>query len=120
MGWTKASRKLRGKEMAIDSTFDFEKLRNRPVRYDRELIGATVKSMKRVEAIKMLREKRFHAERMRAAKQLDKDHARREIVQNINLVAPAASRLRQTTNVLDKAKAGLERAKKKSSTMEEE
>jgi len=30
--WTKAFRKARGKEMAVDTTFDFEKRRNRPVK----------------------------------------------------------------------------------------
>lgn len=31
--WTKAYRKARGKEMTVDTTFDFEKRRNRPVKY---------------------------------------------------------------------------------------
>jgi large subunit ribosomal protein L24e len=31
--WTKAFRKAAGKELALDTTFDFEKKRNRPVKY---------------------------------------------------------------------------------------
>eukprot|EP01051_Picozoa_sp_SAG22_P024229 SAG22_NODE_6623_length_830_cov_1.339261_1_plen_81_part_01 len=31
--WTKAFRKAAGKEMAVDPVFDFEKKRNRPVKY---------------------------------------------------------------------------------------
>ncbi|KAJ2841094.1 ATPase-activating ribosome biosynthesis protein, partial [Coemansia erecta] len=45
--WTKAFRKAAGKEMAIDSTFEFEKRRNVPVRYDRDLMSTTLKAMKR-------------------------------------------------------------------------
>ena len=36
--WTKA-RKVAGKEMAVDPTFELEKRRNRPVKYDRDLVG---------------------------------------------------------------------------------
>ncbi len=43
--WTKAYRKAAGKEMVVDSTFDFEKRRNRPVKYDRELVGKTIQAM---------------------------------------------------------------------------
>lgn len=35
---------------AQDSTFDFERLRNRPVKYDRELMKKTVRAMERVQA----------------------------------------------------------------------
>ena len=36
--WTKAFRKAAGKEMTVDSTLEFEKRRNVPVRYDRTLV----------------------------------------------------------------------------------
>lgn len=79
--WTKAFRKAAGKEMTIvntsflflklsfltqifqDSTIDFEKRRNVPVRYDRELIQTTVKAMKRVGEIKARRERAFFKHR---------------------------------------------------------
>ena len=35
--WTKAFRKGAGKELAIDPSFEFEKRRKIPVKYDREL-----------------------------------------------------------------------------------
>ena len=75
--WTKAFRKAAGKEMTIvshqciitlergptvhpqDSTIDFEKRRNVPVRYDRELVQTTVKAMKRIAEIKQKREHAF-------------------------------------------------------------
>ena len=54
--WTKAYRKAAGKEMKVDSTFDFEKKRNRPVKYDRELMGTTLRAMKRVGQIQRARD----------------------------------------------------------------
>merc|ERR1712187_40714 len=37
MKWTKAYRKTHGKELMYDSTLDFEKRREEPVRYNRDL-----------------------------------------------------------------------------------
>jgi len=64
--WTKAFRKAAGKEMAIDSTLEFEKRRNVPVKYDRELMSATVKAVTRVSEIRRKREKAFWKNRMAA------------------------------------------------------
>ena len=43
--WTKAFRKSAGKELAVDPSFEFEKRRNVPVKYDRELWQTTVNAM---------------------------------------------------------------------------
>ena len=43
--WTKAFRKAAGKEMTVDATLEFEKRRNVPVRYDRDLVTATLGAM---------------------------------------------------------------------------
>ena len=75
MKWTKAYRKThgtnwlwkiykydnnqQGKEMVIDSTFEFEKKRNEPIKYNRDLVVETVRAMKKVSAIKERREKDF-------------------------------------------------------------
>ena len=77
--WTKSFRKAAGKEMAIvrlfahtmnqrtdmkqDSTLEFENRRNVPVKYDRELMQATVAAVKRVGEIKSKREKAFWKDR---------------------------------------------------------
>lgn len=42
-----------------DATFEFEKRRNVPVRYDRELVATTLKAMERVAEIRQKREKAF-------------------------------------------------------------
>ena len=63
--WTKAFRKAHGKEMAMDTTFNFERRRNRPVKYDRELVGKVIKAMDRIQEIKSAREESFYRKRMK-------------------------------------------------------
>ncbi|KAF8602844.1 hypothetical protein BDV93DRAFT_523701 [Ceratobasidium sp. AG-I] len=67
--WTKAFRKAAGKEMTIDSTFEFEKRRNIPVRYDRELVQTTLKAMQRVTEVRARRERAFWKARMAVARE---------------------------------------------------
>ncbi|GCA62827.1 ribosome biogenesis protein RLP24 [Kipferlia bialata] len=63
--WTKAFRKLHGKDMSSDISYDFERRRNRPVKYDRELYAQTVVAMKRIVEIQQAREARHKRVRMR-------------------------------------------------------
>ena len=46
--WTKAYRVLHGKDAATDSVFQFERKRNRPERYDRNVTQSTLRAMKKV------------------------------------------------------------------------
>ena len=55
--WTKAFRKSAGKELAVDPTFEFEKRRNVPVKYDRELWQKTVGAMQVRETLYTRQEK---------------------------------------------------------------
>jgi large subunit ribosomal protein L24e len=91
--------------MAVDSTFEFEKRRNRPVKYDRDLMGKTILAMQRVQEIKSKREERFHANRMTDAKVVKKAQARVEIEKSIEMLAPAvAKRDEVMRSVVDKAR----------------
>ncbi len=65
--WTKAFRRASGKDMVRDTTFEMEKRRNRPVRYDRELVNNTVHAVRRINKIRSDREKRHYVNRMREA-----------------------------------------------------
>jgi large subunit ribosomal protein L24e len=113
VAWTKAFRKTRGKEMAVDRSFEFEKRRNRPVKYDRDLMGQTIVAMQRVQAIKEQREERFFATRMKDAKAEKKLQARVEIEKSIELLAPAvADREEVMRNVVDSARARIAMRKK--------
>jgi len=115
VAWTKAYRKTRGKEMAVDRTFEFEKRRNRPVKYDRDLMGKTIVAIQRVEEIKNKREERFFADRMKDAKAEKKKQARVEIEKSIDLLAPAvAKRDEVMRNVVDSARARIASRKRNS------
>ncbi|GMI41600.1 hypothetical protein TeGR_g2085 [Tetraparma gracilis] len=106
VAWTKAFRKTRGKEMSVDSTFEFEARRNRPVKYDRELVSKTLTAMNRVQEIKEAREVDFYKNRMKDSHALKKSQARVEIEKGEALLAPAAAKDREKVvrNVLEKQK----------------
>jgi len=104
--WTKAFRKAAGKEMTIDSTIDFEKRRNVPVRYDRELVTTTLKAMKRVGEIKQRREHAFWKHRMAAAREKQRAHRRKKLAakSSVTLVEPMSVESPETEKVLEKIK----------------
>lgn len=103
--------------MAVDSTFEFEKRRNRPVKYDRDLMGKTILAMQRVQHIKEKREERFFANRMKDAKAEKKMQARVDIDKSIDLLAPAVAKREEVMrNVVDSARARI--AARKKSTVE--
>ncbi|EIM19258.1 hypothetical protein WALSEDRAFT_61539 [Wallemia mellicola CBS 633.66] len=84
--WTKAFRKAAGKEMTIDSTLEFEKRRHVPVRYNRQLVAATLKAMNRVGEIRKRREVAFWKNRMAANSQRRKLADKKEVSKSINLL----------------------------------
>lgn len=116
MKWTKAFRKSAGKEMTVvsdqqtradshiwrlslttvyslsqDSTFEFEKRRNRPVKYNRETMETTLRAIKRVSEIQTKRQDMFYKMRMRAHKATQREVIRAEIKKGIEILAPAAA-----------------------------
>jgi large subunit ribosomal protein L24e len=93
--WTKAFRKVAGKEMVLDSTFEFEKRRHRPEKYDREKMAVALRAMKKVAEIKDKRERAFIKKRMKVKKVHEKVADMKELKQNIDIIKPAAVRLRQ-------------------------
>merc|ERR1712113_77718 len=52
--WTKAFRRARGKELVVDRALEFEKKRNRPLKYDRDLMRDTLKGMRKVSDVKQV------------------------------------------------------------------
>lgn len=89
--WTKAYRKLAGKELAEDATFEMERRRNRPEKYDRDLVVKTVKAMKKISDIRTTRQDRFYDKRMAVAKTQQRAADRKQLEQEIHLIkAPAA------------------------------
>ena len=94
--WTKSFRKAAGKEMTIDSTFEFEKRRNVPVRYDREKLSSTVKAMRRVLEIRQKRQNQFIKCRLNKGKLAERGNELADIRRNVDMVvSPIAKEKRQ-------------------------
>ena len=84
--WTKAYRRTHNKELSMDTTFDFEKQRNRPPKYDREMYAETLRAMKRVSEIQERRQRTFYFKRMTDAVRQRKAHIRLNLVKGAHLV----------------------------------
>lgn len=84
--WTKAYRHAQGKEMTVDSTFEFEQRRNTPIRYNRETVVETIQAMKKISEIREARQRRFWENRVRKAQDRHKDANVREIEKNLHLI----------------------------------
>ena len=84
--------------MAVDPTFEFEKKRNIPVKYDREIWSQTITAMKRVEEIKQKRVKHFFMQRRKIADKMAKERDIREVQRDLALIkSPAAGMKRVST-----------------------
>merc|ERR1719411_429665 len=93
--WTKAFRKSAGKELAVDPSFEFEKRRNVPVKYDRELWSQTVTAMQRIEEIKNKRQSHHILQRMKAAKKIQDAKDIREVERDLALIKSPAAGLKK-------------------------
>eukprot|EP00010_Vexillifera_abyssalis_P009114 CAMPEP_0201546652 /NCGR_PEP_ID=MMETSP0173_2-20130828/2959_1 /ASSEMBLY_ACC=CAM_ASM_000268 /TAXON_ID=218659 /ORGANISM="Vexillifera sp., Strain DIVA3 564/2" /LENGTH=155 /DNA_ID=CAMNT_0047955389 /DNA_START=161 /DNA_END=628 /DNA_ORIENTATION=- len=95
VAWTKAHRKLRGKEMVNDSTLEFSKKRNRPIKYDRDVWDSTLRAMKRIEEIKMRRQEDFYKQRMKGNKKQKYLDAQKEIQRDKSMVISTLAEKKQ-------------------------
>ncbi|XP_058768338.1 probable ribosome biogenesis protein RLP24 [Vicia villosa] len=84
--WTKAYRRVHGKDMTQDSTFEFERKRNRPERYDRNLAQTVLGIMPKIEKIRVDREARHHMNRMKGKKLKIQKEGVKELLQSIHML----------------------------------
>ena len=89
LAWTKSFRRAHGKEMTVDSTLTFAQRRNIPVRYNRDLVQTTLKTMSRVSEIRARRERAFYKARMRGNKQRQREEDRKLVEENQHLLPPS-------------------------------
>lgn len=75
-----------------DATFEVEKRRNAPVRYDRELVANTVRAMKRIDEIRSARAARYHEARMKGSSAITQLMDRQAIAEGVRLVPPRTRR----------------------------
>ena len=69
-----------------DTTFEFEKRRNRPVKYDRELMTHTLDAIARVQEIRKRRQDAFAQRRFQHARGVQKEETLREIARHVELI----------------------------------
>ncbi|XP_076633545.1 ribosomal protein L24-like [Colletes latitarsis] len=93
--WTKAYRKTVGKELAIDPSFEFERRRNIPVKYNRELWTKTVEAMKKVETIRQRRQNLHVMQRLRKGRELERERDIKEVQRDLSLVRSPAAGLKE-------------------------
>ncbi|KAH6782769.1 Ribosomal protein L24e family protein [Perilla frutescens var. hirtella] len=117
--WTKAYRRLHGKDMTKDSTFEFERKRNRPERYDRNVTEDTLKAIKKIDKVRVDREARHHKERMKGKKGQLRREAAVELAKSINLVKAPGALLQEPSLTLPKLKVKVSQPQTEKNRMEE-
>ncbi|QDZ21769.1 ribosomal protein L24 [Chloropicon primus] len=95
--WTKAYRAAKGKDLTNDTTFELERKRNRPERYNRDVMQKTLKAMERITDIRNQRESRFIANRLKERKRQERKLARKQLDQEIHLVQSPAAAIASTS-----------------------
>ncbi|XP_046737605.1 probable ribosome biogenesis protein RLP24 [Diprion similis] len=93
--WTKAYRKTVGKELSVDPAFEFEKRRNVPLKYDRELWTKSVDAMKKIELIRQKRQNAHIMQRLRKGRELEQDRDVKEVQRDLNLIRSPAAGLKE-------------------------
>lgn len=86
MKWTKAWRKTHGKELMYDKTLEFEKKREEPVKYNRDLYVKTIQAIPKIEEIKATRAKRERNARIKDAKKRNVDAIDRLLVDKADYI----------------------------------
>ncbi|KAK7086664.1 hypothetical protein SK128_017524 [Halocaridina rubra] len=99
--WTKSFRKSAGKELTVDPSFEFEKRRNVPVKYNRELWQKSMKAMKRITEIREKRERKFVMDRLLVDFENQRVHNRVIVKKHLDLIRSPAAGLRRGNVVLN-------------------
>lgn len=83
--------------MLKDSVFDFEKKRNEPVKYNRELYVNTIKAMHRIEKIKEGREVAFKSTRLKIAERSKAQQVKNDLLVHETLIpaGPVKEKIKQ-------------------------
>lgn len=113
----KAYRKLHNKEMVKDTVFEFEKKRNEPMVYNRDLYVTTIAAIQRIGEVKRKREELFWEnrynliyKRMKASKtkvvQIQKD-----LEKHVDLVSKPETKQKIKLNIFENEEKNKERIK---------
>lgn len=80
--WTKASRKLRNKELTEDTIYETEKRRNEPVLYERELFTKVKDTLPHLLKLREKREDTYIKERLLSGRERMKEHEIKFVVKH--------------------------------------
>lgn len=117
--WTKAYRRLHGKDMTQDSTFEFERKRNRPERYDRNLTETTLKAIKTIDKVRTTRAGNHIKKRLKPNKRRVAEKERAELEQGISLVKAPGVQQEEPSLTLPKIKVKTSQPQEQNVAMEE-
>lgn len=81
--------------MAVDPSFEFEKRRNIPIKYNRELWHNAINAMKKVENIKQRRQNLHIMQRLRKGRELEKERDIKEVQRDLSLIKSPAVGLKE-------------------------
>ncbi|XP_062211599.1 probable ribosome biogenesis protein RLP24 [Phragmites australis] len=84
--WTKAYRRLHGKDMTKDTTFELERKRNRPERYDRNVTEQTLKAIPLITKIRHDRLKKHITDRQKPGKAQERKKDAKELEQDLGML----------------------------------
>lgn len=84
--WTKAFRRILGKELNVDSCLEFERKTLNPIKYNRDLFEKAVDAIQTVEKIKKPREILFQRDRIGQAKEMELEGFKKNIEKNISFI----------------------------------
>lgn len=93
--WTKAFRKTVGKDLAVDPSFEFEKRRNIPLKYDRTTWNKAVEAIKKVETIKLKRQNLHIRQRLTKGIEAEKERDVKEVQRNLSFIRSPAAGLKE-------------------------
>lgn len=84
--WTQSYRRVHGKDLVKDSVLSFEKVRNAPVVYDRELYTKVIENIPAVSEIRHRRESFYIRNRVLTAQEQSKEGERLFIRKNVSVL----------------------------------
>uniref|UniRef100_A0A336LMJ6 Probable ribosome biogenesis protein RLP24 n=1 Tax=Culicoides sonorensis TaxID=179676 RepID=A0A336LMJ6_CULSO len=93
--WTLAYRKAAGKELTVDPSFEFEKRRNVPVKYSRELWTKTVNAIEKINEIRERRTGHYVMQRLRKGTEREIHNDIRDVQKNMALIRSPAIGLKE-------------------------
>jgi large subunit ribosomal protein L24e len=85
--WTKAYRKTHGKELVTDPIYDFEKIKDTTIKYDRKVWVDTIQAMGKIEELKKKKEDKFFERRMKRAEKDKKRQMKSNLIKHSVLIS---------------------------------